>query len=149
MLGNRFRFRSMDPLSTLAVKQLVGSPTQIGPSRPMFELFLTIECVVQHTMTSPRLFGALRDTRGERHVQTLVWATQIETLVSARKFEGRVLDASRLRGAVRYALWGKGAWKQQWRTKNRNTRRGMTDTSIRAQRILPRVCLALYGTHAG
>ena len=101
----------MDPPSLLAVKQVVGSPRHIlGPARAMFEPCLTVECVVQHTMASPCLFGAVQDTRGERHVQTLVWTTQIETLVSARKFEGRVLDASRLRGAVWYARGG--SWTQ-------------------------------------
>ena len=36
----------------------------LGPNRPMFESFLTIEGVVQHILTSPCVFGALWDARG-------------------------------------------------------------------------------------
>ena len=58
----------------------------LGPNRAMFESVLTIECVVQHKELAI-------------HVQRIA-----ETLVRARTIEGRVLDASRLRGTVRYAL---------------------------------------------
>jgi len=97
------------------------------------------------------LFGALRDTRGERHVQTLVWATQMESLVSVRKVEGPVLDASRLCGAVRFPLGERGVETTSVRGTNIETRVGERMIETRVLEIMIETCVGerMIETHGG
>ena len=113
----------------------------LGPNRAMFASFLNIECAVQHTMTSPCVFGALWDAcgggGGKRDRSNCRGKAD-------RKPRARCVAFAR---RCTVCTWGRG--NNSRCKKERNMRQGKNDRNMRSQRRLPHSCSACCGTHAG